>query len=43
MIDIKQPKYHTIKGKALSIWRQSIGVTGAILFNAMPYKVRKYL
>ena len=28
--------------KVLNIWRQSIGISGAILFNAMPYNVRNY-
>ena len=42
MFEIKQPKYYTIKGKVLNVWRQSIGISGAILFNAMPYNVRNY-
>ena len=42
MFEIKQPKYYTINGKVLNIWRQSIGISGAILFNAMPYNVRNY-
>ena len=42
IIDIKQLKYYQVKGKVLNIWRQSIGVSGAALFNSMPYKVRNY-
>ena len=42
LIDIKQLKYYQVKGKVLNIWRQSIGVSGAALFNSMPYKVRNY-
>ena len=42
LIDIKQLKYHSTKGAIIDIWKQSIGVSGAILFNAMPYRVRNY-
>ena len=42
LIDINQLKYYQISGKVLNIWKQSIGVSGASLFNSMPYKVRNY-
>ena len=42
LIEINQLKYYQISGKILNIWKQSIGVSGATLFNSMPYKVRNY-
>ena len=42
LIEINQLKYYQISGKVLHIWKQSNGVSGATLFNSMPYKVRNY-
>ena len=42
MININQLKYHSISNNVLNIWKQSLGVNGAMLFNSLPYKVRNY-
>ena len=42
LIDIKQPKFYKVSNRALAVWRQSLAVNGASLFNAMPENVRNY-
>ena len=42
MININQLKYHSISNNVLNIWKQLLGVNGAMLFNSLPYKVRNY-
>ena len=42
MVKINYPKFYKVKSGALRIWRQSLGVDGALLFNCLPYDVRNY-
>ena len=42
IIEIKKITFYEINACALSVWRQSLAVDGAMLFNCMPSTVRNY-
>ena len=42
MIVINKPTFYVTNACALAVWRQSLAVDGAMLFNCMPSTVRNY-
>ena len=42
MIIINYPKFYKVNSSAQKIWRQSLGVDGAMIFNSLPYDVMNY-
>ena len=42
LISINYPKFYKVNSHVYKIWRQSLGVDGAMLFNNLPYEVRNY-
>ena len=42
LVHINKPTFDETSGGVLSIWRQSLSVEGALLFNCMPSSVRNF-
>ena len=42
LINIIKPTFHEVNAGAMSVWRQSLAIDGALLFNSMPNVVRNY-
>ena len=42
LIDIKKPRFNDLNAKSVSVWRQSLAVDGALLYNHMPSTIRNY-